>query len=531
MSKSKEEREKKVFDEFCAVNGKYWKKRPFNQKSETILVEGLFAEAGPNYVIRIGSIAKALEEVKDVNLVVLLELDEKIEPNKTKIWQSFGMDNFIGIYNDIYANFSSFKKNKIRFLARIYYLWSRFLLLIKSQEKFSKISFGGVRLGDVLYDEIIKSMPVGEHTINKITSKHRYFFKKLFIYFFVSEFIYKKYRPKYYVTTHTQYISYGLAARYFAHQGAIIIETTDDILFIHDDVTKIPKFHTEVRRMIKRKVDAVYNDEKEQEIAKIELNKRFAGKTEQIDVQMAYGNKQNYSKQMLKEKLGINNDNPIVFIFAHVFADAPQGLSDDMLFPDFYVWLVETIKFVKNINDVNWIIKPHPSAKAYGEVGEVERLIKEIGHTSSNLFTCPENFSTASVLECASSIVTAQGTVGLEFSCVGIPIIISGKPFYSGFGFTYEPSTKAKYFAQLKNIKDIKPLTTEQMRMACSVYSVFFKIQNKDFSLIDTEMKDKTWGAGQKQDILGAFEMMNERLRAIDPKTRDLYNQIKEYFR
>ena len=529
MIQFEKERAKKVFDEFSAVNGKYWKKRSFNPQSTTILVEGFFAESGPNYVIRIGSIAKALEEIKNSNLVVLLELDEKEEPNKTKIWQSFGMDNFIGIYNDVYANFSSSNKFQIRFWARVYYLWSTLLLLFKSQEKFSQLSFRGVRLGDILYDEIIKNTPVGEYTINKITSKHRHFFKRLFIYFFVSEFIYKKYRPKYYVTTHTQYIPYGLPARYFAHQGAVLVETTDDILFIHDDPTLIPKFHTEVNRMIRRKIDMVYNDEEAQKTAKIELNKRFTGKTQQIDAQMAYGNKQNYSKQMLKEKLNINDDKPIVFIFAHIFSDAIQG-NDEMLFPDFYLWLVETIKFVKDIKDVNWIIKPHPSARAYGEVGEVERLIKEIGQASSNLFICPDNFSTASVLECATAIVTAQGTVGLEFSCVGIPIIIVGKPFYSGFGFTYEPSTKAKYFTQLKNIKNIKPLTGDQMRMACSVYSVFFQIQNKDFSLIDTEMKDKTWGAGQEQDILGAFEMMNERLRIIDPKSRNLYNQIKEYF-
>ena len=115
MIQFEKERAKKVFDEFSAVNGKYWKKRSFNPQSTTILVEGFFAESGPNYVIRIGSIAKALEEIKNSNLVVLLELDEKEEPNKTKIWQSFGMDNFIGIYNDVYDNFSSSNKFQIIF--------------------------------------------------------------------------------------------------------------------------------------------------------------------------------------------------------------------------------------------------------------------------------------------------------------------------------------------------------------------------------------------------------------------------------
>jgi hypothetical protein len=85
---------------------------------------------------------------------------------------------------------------------------------------------------------------------------------------------------------------------------------------------------------------------------------------EQIDVKAAYADKHQYSLIELKRKLGITNDNPIVFIFAHIFSDTPRGANDKILFIDFYKWLYETIKYVKDLKDINWVVKPHPSVQA-----------------------------------------------------------------------------------------------------------------------------------------------------------------------
>lgn len=519
----------KVYNEFCNINSKYWEEKKFSENSPTILVEGLFAESGPNYVVRIGAISKTLEKIKDSNLLVLLRISPEREPYKKQIWQSFKMNNFISIFDDVFKNLSYFKKLEISFLSNALYFWSKILFLLNQREQFLQFSFKGVRLGDILYDDIIKETPIGVYTINRITKEHKSFFRKLFIYFYVAEFLYEKYKFEYYVTTHIQYIAYGLVARYFAHRGAIIIETTDDMLFIYDDYNTYPRFHSAVKNMIMENFAEIYNNDTLQEEAKAELNKRFTGQVEQIDVQMAYVNKQNYSKQLLKEKLGINNDNPIVFVFAHIFADTPQGSSDKMLFVDYYQWLKETIKYIKNIDDVNWVIKPHPSSKAYGEEGAIAELVHKCCKPTSSVFLCPDDFSTVSVLDCAKAIVTVQGTVGLEYSCVGIPVVICGSAFYSGFGFTYEPNTKQEYFKQLKNIKDIKSLSENQMKSAITVYKGFCELGNKNFSLIDTRLKDLVWGCHCVPNILGAFELMSKRLQKTDPKTQFFVYQIEKY--
>lgn len=524
-------KEQKTFENFCSINSEFWEEKPFKEDAPTILVEGLFAEAGPNYVMRIGMIAKTIEKIKDVNLLVILRRSIKREPLKAKVWQSFKMNNFISIYEDIFFKFSIFKKLKIDFLTEIYYWWSKILLMTGQNQKFSQLSFQGVRVGDILYDEIIKVTPIGEYTIKEISPTYKHFFKRLFIYFFVSEYLYEKYKPKYYISTHTQYISYGMHCRYFANKGTVIIETTDDMLFIHDDFSlNPPKYHNILNNLIKENINNLYNNDEMHEKIKEELNNRFHGKAEQIDARMAYMNKKDYSKDTLKERLGIKNDNPTVFIFAHVMADAPQGLSDGALFVDYYQWIVETIKFAGKIDDINWIVKPHPSSKTYGEVGEVEKMVKELCPENSSVYVCPDDFNTAGVLDAAHAILTVQGTVGLEFSCMGIPIVITGKPFYSGFGFTIEPQSVEEYFNILRTIKELKPLDDNKIRMARAVYGGFFERTNKDFSLIDTTLKDMTWGCACEKDVLGAFDLMSKRLQKIDPRGRESVIQIERYF-
>lgn len=524
-------KESEVFKKFCEINSKYWDKIEHDNDAGLMLVEGLFAESGPNYVVRVGMIAKALEKVTKATPLVLLRLGEKSEPYKKQVWSSFKFDDFIGVYDDIYSNFSFFEKTKIKILTEIYFWWSKLLISLKKNNEFANISFDKVKIGDILYDEIIKETPVGQHTIKKISKKHKKFFEKMFVYFFVSKSIYEKYKPKYYVTTHIQYVSYGLPVRYFAHRGTLIIETTDDMLFIYDDFNTYPRFHTEVNRGIRKNFDKIFNDEKIQELAKKQLTERFTGQADQIDVQMAYKNKQSYSKELLKESLNIKNDNPIVFIFAHIFADTPQGASEKMLFADYYLWLTETIKFIRTVQDINWVIKPHPSSNVYGEEGDVAKLIKKFCKPSDSVFICPKDFNTASVLDCAKAIVTVQGTVGLEYSCMGIPIVLAGQAFFSGFGFTCEPQNQKEYFKQLKEINNLQPLSELQMKTAVTAYKAFSEMTNKDFSLIDTKMKDLVWGCSGKQDILGAFDLMSERLKNIDLKTRALYAEIEKRFK
>lgn len=519
----------KVFDDFCTVNSPYWEKLDRLESSPVILVEGFLAEYGPNYLMRTGIITKALEKVSDARPVILLVHGTKEEPYKRKLYESFKVFECVGIYDDIYARLTVLKKILIGILTRFYFHYSEFLFLFGRGESFIKLSFRGIQIGDMLYDEMIKECQKGKYTVRYIVRDHYYLFKKTFVYFFALDELCRKFNIKYYVSTHSQYITYGLLLRYFYHKDIVCIETTDDQVFIHNELF-VPRYHMAMHKMIADQLPAILQNEDLLQQAKSELESRFAGKIEQIDAQLAYGGKQIYTKQDLKLKINIQNDNPIVFIFAHIFSDTPRGSSENLLFMDFYQWLLETLRHVRTIKNVNWIVKPHPSVKPYNEEGKVEEVVHKFKGKNSSIYVCPSDFSTAGLIGSADAITTCQGTVGLEYSCVGIPTVLAGSPFYSGFGFTSEPKSKKEYFDVLGDVGCLKPLSLDQIKTALAVYMGFKNVFSTDYTFIDTVLKSRVWGHDEEPDALGAYALMMDRLKKNDPKKSLLYDTIINSF-
>ena len=63
-----------------------------------------------------------------------------------------------------------------------------------------------------------------------------------------------------------------------------------------------------------------------------------------------------------------------------------------------------------------------------------------------------EKLADSTLKDSLSAAVTCQGSIGLEYPCLGIPAILASGTPYSGFGFTNEPRTEDEYFSHLKNI-------------------------------------------------------------------------------
>jgi hypothetical protein len=519
----------KVYAKFCAVNKKYFsKKNDYDkQKSDVVLVEGFMAEAGPNYVVRVGTLAKKIEEITRTKCIVLLQNGAKVEQRKKQIFSSYNIKNYIGIVDDILPHINHIRR---RLLTYYFFLLSFVLILAKEYNIFRKLVYKGVQFGDLIYDEYIKSRARTTHTLKLLTPKDIRYFRSTFKLFLACDYLYNKFNIKYYLATHSQYITYGLPFRYFFRAGATTFETTDDLLLIYDKNTFfIPKYHTVIRKKVIDVFNAIEKDDSILEKTKNILQNRFTGNEEQIDAKLAYKNKLLYSKEYLNKKLDIKNNNPIVFIFAHIFSDAPCGLGDSQLFPDYYIWLKETIRVCSMIKNINWIVKEHPSVNAYNEKGECAKIITRY-NKNKNIYMCPTDFSTASIIDSAHAVLTAQGTVGIEYSCVGIPIVITSAAFYSGFGFTIEPKTKNEYFHILRHIGEIKKLSEDQKRSALIVYSIFQSMFNKDFSLIDTMIKNMVWGCDVPRNILGAYELLAKRLENTNPNNMYFIKQIEEYF-
>ena len=131
------------------------------------------------------------------------------------------------------------------------------------------------------------------------------------------------------------------------------------------------------------------------------------------------------------------------------------------------------------MKSVNWIIKEHPYAykenyfsPTLGAKTNAEKELNQIAADCKHIALFDKKFSSSTLVNCLAAIVTCQGSVGLEYPCLGIPAILASDSYFGGLGFTIEPRTESEYFSYLENLKDTEKykLSKEQIDKA-NVYN------------------------------------------------------------
>ena len=147
-------------------------------------------------------------------------------------------------------------------------------------------------------------------------------------------------------------------------------------------------------------------------------------------------------------------------------------------------WLRETLSEIKKINNVNWLVKPHPNDEINkvitSTISEVEKICSNCNHIK--LF--PDDIAMGSIPKFINAAATIQGTAGIEYPCFGIPTFITAEATISGLGYTIEPQSKGEYFFQLQNIKKLKKLNNQQIELAKIYLFIFYKLTAIPVNLI-----------------------------------------------
>tara|TARA_B110000027_G_C16117157_1_gene300748 strand:+ start:1141 stop:2625 length:1485 start_codon:yes stop_codon:yes gene_type:complete len=143
------------------------------------------------------------------------------------------------------------------------------------------------------------------------------------------------------------------------------------------------------------------------------FNRRAVGKGNYLDSQVAINQKKKVKK--------LNNFN---VLFLHVFKDSPYNVIDkDRIFTDYFEWIIETLKIIKNSKQL-WVIRIHPSSKRWGE--DQLKTLKEIFKFSFKNTLIPKNiiidkgiYSNNFLINKSNKILTFNGSVQLESACYG----------------------------------------------------------------------------------------------------------------
>ena len=463
-----------------------------------ILMEGDLIKAGPNYFFRLLSLANLFS--KKYNL----SIDIAFNNYRNNCLKEISMCKKLGLSNFIFTKkISSIKLLLLSYFGSVF-VYFKYLY---SNTELKNLRYVDVKIGDFIIDSYLKSYGIDCSSTYKDSKIFELIFESVYLINFYNKII----DPDIYkiiIVTHTQYVYYGILAR---------VSYTDAVLLLsnprNNDKIKYPSYHSSLMSMIKARILNLEDKEEFIKNSKKNLDARLSGEFNQYDLIAAYNNKKVYSDSELRHTLKINNKKPFVFILAHVFSDAPLSIGETMLFSDYYDWLIFTIKQAGLNKDINWIVKPHPSSYIYNEDGIVKKIISDL--KPDNIFLSPEDFNTSSIQNLAKAIVTARGTAGIEYSCLGIPVILSGNTFYSGFGFTKEPNSKIEYGRILSRLPNIDGLNQININNALLVYGSFVDLSHlENDPIITSEMLNNVWGAnGCEVDIDKAYLAINNNIR------------------
>ena len=502
---------KAAVSEFVSVNSRYWPAVDVRSRGH-VLVEGHLAEYGPNYLFRTAVAAKALQEAVGVEVTVLFNGFAGRWTSAKRAYRSFRITRFIFLGSHFLLTDP---------LRRVRGLWKAIRLTrgFRVPEDILVVEFGGIRVGDLIYDDILKQN--GLRTIEQIDRRALRAIARAYFFYLQYEAIFTERPYLFYVSTHSAYSEYGILCRVALKHGVKVIETTDIQMSAYRDISK-STYHDGMREAILGNLEGS-NDELLLEQAASSLRKRLNAQIKQLDAQKAFRGHL-YTRAALTESLGVPATRKIAFILAHVFCDSPH-ISSRMLYADYFRWLAGTLAICATIPTVTWIVKPHPSSDLYGEMGAVEKMIADL--QAPNVHLCPADLNTGSLEQCADALITVHGTAGLEFSGVGVPVVLAGRPFYSGFGFTMDPESLGEYEAILRGLDAISPLSVEQRRLALQVFGVWERLFDWQNPIVTSEVLANVWGSEQPRNLEAAYDIITRNLRDRDPRRIRLWNFAK----
>jgi SAM-dependent methyltransferase len=212
----------------------------------------------------------------------------------------------------------------------------------------------------------------------------------------------------------------------------------------------------------------------------------------------------------LRQKYTAVSTNPLWGILAHINWDQVSDYSS-MAYSSFNEWMIETIRTIINISDIQWLIKIHPAESWYPPASGVQALINDhfpVLPPHVKVISAEEEISPFDFYQMVDGGVTVYGTAGLEMALLGKPIILAGEAHYGGKGFTYDGLTPETYKQLLKQTVSLKPLTQEQILLAKKYAYCYFIQRQIPFPVVH-DPKSQWWNL--------QWDKLNSLLPGKDP--------------
>ncbi|WP_295407600.1 methyltransferase domain-containing protein [uncultured Thiocystis sp.] len=515
---STKQAENEALDYFLVQNTRRWAKIQPRRTDQCILVELLVGH--PGYFIANAVLAKYLQLIHGCAIKAILP--DRKNAYLHALAASYGITDYY--YEEDLGRFITHSQQE-----------SMYRTLQHSGSDLRKalleININGIRVGDLIYDMYLRN--TGNVTVETLDDRLLETAISAIGYYQLYDGIFCENNVIATAVGHTVYTRFGILARVSVAHGAPVYAKKPAPLLVRQ-YRKIEEFPEHETTFDASEFAYVWNTRREQALAKgrthmaDQLNSEAssAGKNGMGRwYSEAYGkDRQIYTRERFCEVTGIDDAKPIVILFSHCMPDAPHCFPSS-LFDDYYQWLVQTLAYVANRPQVNWIVKPHPDDKYYHSKISAEQVYASFAH-HPHIALAPSDLNNRSLFEFAQAIVTVTGTAGLEFASQGVPVILAGKGLYSGHGFTHEPETLDAYYCLLDHVESLPRLNTDAIeRVYVLIATQIFYARARCLYMPDMPLTP--W---EPYDLADVFHQVTERTRdhdfGEDPFFRSLLLQV-----
>jgi hypothetical protein len=466
----------KIFRSYILKNTQKWKFRreTINENANKyVLVTNMVNNVG--YISAEIFIGKNLMEIFNSNGIALLN-DYNLK--NILLYKSFGIKKIIILGNS-------------NIFTRLMYFIKAYLIIrsFKNMDEFLKFNINNVEIGKSVYDHYLRFSGIG--TTNEFKGEfYTNLSKCLLVYQQINKYL-KKYNVVASVQSEKQFLPGSIIFQSALINGINVYSRAGPHnKFTVKKYSNINERYTHRSRFSKKLIDLVHKNISEEaiEIGGEIIKKRFVGVPGYQASREIYflsrfakgkktvkNDKKNISKEDLCKRFGWSPDSSIGVIFS---SDLTDGVFDGTwaLFRDRLTWLRETLLEIKKINNMNWLVKPHPNDEIHNVItstlSECEKICSNHNHV--NIF--PEDIAIGSIPKIIDVAVTQCGSASSEYPCFGIPTIIAGETICSGLGYTIEPQSKEEYFFQLQNAKKLEKLNDHQIELAKTYVFIQYKL-------------------------------------------------------
>lgn len=383
----------------------------------------------------------------------------------------------------------------------------RIMASMRTGEALVQMRVGEYEIGACIYDSIIRRMALS--SIDRLTLKQRFFVLMELAYFFGLKRYVEKNNIVYVVLPDNAYRN-GLLFEIARVKSLPSIVGIDLNGMSMHRYAKAEDYVFHCRTPDEEVVRKVVESESLIECAKQYLWMRTTAQEKQHDVLRAYSSNEHVDRESLVRSYGVNPGKKIALVMAHIFCDAPHAYPG-MLFKDYEDWLVKTCVRLSKNDQINYLVKEHPSCTLYGEEGLTKKILESNG--LHDKIMCA-NINTKSLFDSVDVLVTCGGTAGMEFPCFGVPVLVAARSPYCYEEFIRCPSTTEEYMRELDLIHEYEKHDEEDCKRALAVLYVvqsIMKVPREGFGL-----GTQDYYLGSQIDMANFFKEMEKDCRSGD---------------